>query len=181
MNGRDILGVLVAFSLLFGCGSRADEEPGDDTAVAAAPTAGSETPAAEPVVYQPNPLLNVYVQGPDPDPDEAAAGVPEDFHASIVVSNTGDDPVEVRFAYIEFEMRTPEGEPVECDNAGTDPVEGPELLAPHQAYTYHASFHCAAPEPGDWDIWTFLSFGAALDQLNDRERFYAGRYTIHAH
>jgi hypothetical protein len=180
MTPRDILGVLMASALLLGCGGgeASDEGPVDPAATAS--TSGSETPDAEPVVYQPNPVLNVYVQGPDPEPSALAAGVPEDFHASIVVSNTGDDPVEVRFAYIEFEMRTPDGEPVECGDAGNDPVEGPEALEPHQAFTYHASFHCAAPEPGEYDVWTFLSLGAALDQLNDRERFYAGRYTIHA-
>jgi hypothetical protein len=171
----------LAFLALAGCGPAAEPE------ASASPEAPAEEEvssggeeAQEPSVYEPNPVLNVYVQGPNPVPGEVAAGTPDDFRASIVVSNTGDDPAEVRFAYIEFELRTASGEIVECaEPAAQEPVEGPEALGPGESYTYEAAFHCAPPGPGEYDVWVYLSFGAEITADADRARFTAGHYPLH--
>ena len=175
--------ILLACLAFAACGPAADPEPAETPADDEVASGGEQTaeaePTPEPHPYEPNPVLNVYVQGPNPVPGELAAGTPDDFRASIVVSNSGDDPAEVRFAYIEFELRTAGGDIVECaEPASHEPVEGPESLGPGESHTYEASFHCSPPDPGEYDIWVYLSFGGEIGADADRARFTAGHYPI---
>lgn len=132
----------------------------------------------EGVAYPANPLLNMYVQGPNPMPGEYLDGTPDDYRASIVVTNTGDAPVEVSFAHIALEAWR--GEEVVCDDpeAFSGELEGPAELGPGEAHTYRAQLHCEHPGDGELEIRAYMAFGT--EGSLDRERHYIGSYTIAA-
>ncbi len=159
---------------------------GEGEAPAAEPTAGAETPEApaaeaapEGTPYVPRPVLNVYVQGPDPAPGERyRATVPDDFRAEIVVTNTGDAPVEMTFNMIDFRLIR-DGEEVSCgDEAQTDAAPGPTSLEAGEAHIYEASFHCTIAEPGRYEVRAYMNFGAEIAPGEDRERYYVGSREI---
>ncbi|MBW2460074.1 MAG: hypothetical protein JRH11_00410 [Deltaproteobacteria bacterium] len=159
---------------------------GEDEARAVQPTAGAETPGApgaeatpEGAPYAPRPVLNVYVQGPDPAPSERyRATVPDDFRAEIVVTNTGDAPVEMTFNMIDFRL-VREGEEVSCgDESQTDAAPGPTSLGAGEAHIYEASFHCTIAAPGRYEVRAYMNFGAEIAPGEDRERYYVGSREI---
>lgn len=169
--------ILLSIALV-GCGSAPAHTTVASTPAAPTEQAASGTPT--PTTYLANPVLNVYVEGPDPDAQELAAGVPRDFHARVVVSNTGNAPVAIRMAHIWFELARQSGEVVSCAHPPSPtPIEGPDNLDPGRAHTYEASFHCDAPARGEYDVRAYIMFGAALDESQTRERYYAGSYPLH--
>ncbi|RLB50102.1 MAG: hypothetical protein DRJ42_19590 [Deltaproteobacteria bacterium] len=166
-----------------GAGDAVQEE--HDPGVAE-PTAGAEGPseaaaeaAPEGTPYTPRPALNVYVQGPDPAPGERyRATVPDDFRAEIVVTNTGDAPVEMTFNMIDFRLIR-DGEEVSCgDESQTDAAPGPTSLEAGEAHIYEASFHCTIAEPGRYEVRAYMNFGAEIAPGEDRERYYVGSREI---
>ena len=128
--------------------------------------------------YAANPLLNVYVQGPDAD----EGGGPDDYHASIVVTNTGDAPADLRVAHIRLDVvRFVGGDAEESVDCGPDardtPVEGPMSLGPGRVYTYEGRLHCALPGPGEYEVRAYVSFAGAIPE-RDLERYHAGSYRV---
>jgi hypothetical protein len=151
------------------CATSNTQEPRRTVAPATAQT--SDAPSAMP--YAANPILSVYVQGPDPDRGEA----PDRYHASVVVTNTGDDPVDIAQATIHFEVGQEGGPFTPCNDRGEDEVASPESLGPHAAHTYVASVHCPFPTPGRYEVRTYLRFAAEAEGY-DIMRHYAGSYEV---
>jgi len=124
-------------------------------------------------------VLNVYVQGPHPAPGERfRATVPDDYRAEIVVTNTGDAPVELSFNMIDFQL-VRNGEPVSCKKESqTDAAPGPASLEAGEAHTYEASFHCTIATAGRYELRAYMNFGAEIAPDVDRERYYVGSCEI---
>ena len=172
--------MLAGALLLAACGG-AEEPAEDEAAVEPETTTGDEAEAApEPAearAYGANPLLNVYVQGPDPDGGEALEGTPDDFHASIVVTNTGDAPIDVQYANVRLEAYR-DGELVECGpRRDALVVDGPDSLGPGEAFTYRGTLHCEETLAGGIEVRAYMTFEAGTPTL-DRERHYCGSYTV---
>lgn len=166
--------------VLSGCGSGSApaEEPTDTVEPV---SAGAEQTAApeSSVVYGADPRLNVYVQGPNPDPGEPIeSDDPDGYHASIVITNTGDAPADVHLAHIRFDVVRGE-EPVDCGpGARMEPIEGPMSLGPGEAHTYVGRLRCELSAPGDYEVRAYMSFIGGIPE-RDLERYYAGSYTVH--
>ena len=173
---------LATLSLIVGsCGSGdpvAEEAVVDTTAPASSGAEETSEPEGA-VTYGADPRLNVYVQGPDSDPGEAVQGhEPDGYHASIVITNTGDAPADVHLAHIRFDVVRGE-EPVECGpGARLEPIEGPMSLGPGEAHTYVAQLRCELDAPGDYEVRAYMSFIGGIPE-RDLERYYAGSYTVH--
>lgn len=185
VNAMRTRAVLVAALLASACGG--GEQPSEDettTTTAEVDTAGAEQTEApeeeaEGTPYPANPVLNMYVQGPNPSPGEYLDGTPDDYRASIIVTNTGDAPAQVGFARIRLEAWR-DGEPIDCATGSeTESIEGPEVLEPGTAHTYEAELHCEQPGTSDLEIRAYMAFGADGPELH-RERHYAGSFVLSA-
>ncbi len=178
---RHPVGIL-SLLLVAACGpstATVDEEEPASQSAGAEQTASDEAPAPEGQPFAPEPSLNVYVQGPDPAPGERyQATVPTEYRAEIVVTNTGDAPVELSFSMIEFQL-VKDGEHVTCgEESQQDAAPGPAALEPGEAHTYEAGFHCAIAEPGTYELRAYMNFGAEIAPGEDRERYYVGSQEI---
>ncbi|HJL17297.1 MAG TPA: hypothetical protein RMH99_16640 [Sandaracinaceae bacterium LLY-WYZ-13_1] len=153
-------------------GAEVEETPAEDAPAADVPEGGR--------TYAANPLLNVYVQGPDPAPGEALEGeAPDEYRASIVVTNTGDAPVGVEYAHIHFELWHRD-EMVACQPDDRSVLlEGPAQLGPGEAHTYQATLECDLPGAGEFEVRAYMSFGAEAPTF-ERERHYVGAYRVRA-
>jgi len=174
MRGTDlaILGAILAL----GCGGA--PEPAPSTAGAEPEPQRPTVEQSQMVVYGSNPVLNMYVQGPDPDPGELLEHEsPESYHAEILVTNTGNAPVNVEYAVLFFEVYR-DDEAIECEGGGSSIVlEGPEELRPGRAHSYEARMECPFPGPGEYEVRAYMSFGADVVDY-DVERHYVGSYRI---
>jgi hypothetical protein len=172
---------ILSFLLLAACGG--SEEPAAEPEPSSQSTGGEETtdedgpPPGQP--FAPQPALNVYVQGPDPAPSERyQASVPTEYRAEIVVTNTGDAPVELAFCMIDFQL-VKDGEHITCgDESQTDAAPGPAALQPGEAHVYEAGFHCTIADPGTYELRAYMNFGAEIAPGDDRERYYVGSREI---
>lgn len=178
------MGVLGAF-VLAACGAseapRHTRADGDTRAVRASAMmlGGDGEAAGKPrelrgVPYGDNPLLTLYVQGPDPvaNPD-AAAGV---YETVVTVVNDGVAPAALGIAQPAFEAWI-EGERRECAESG--PVQLQDALASGEAYTFVTRAVCPVRlgEADDVEVRTYVRFGAR-DRDVELERHYAGRYFV---
>jgi len=177
---RRILCLSALVPLLAACGGDGATEtdpPPDETTTGDETTEAEALPQGEP--FAPLPALTVYVQGPDPAPGERyRAEVPDDYRAEIVVTNTGEAPVELSFSMIDFQL-VRDGEHVGCeDESQTDAAPGPEALEPGEAHVYEARFHCTIEEAGSYELRAYMNFGAEIAPGEDRERYYVGSHEI---
>ncbi len=169
--------------LLAACGASSapaaepEPEPGSAGDEDAVQSDVSTPPQGRP--FQPRPSLNVFVQGPDPAPSERyRARVPDEYRAEIVVTNTGDAPVELSFCMIDFQL-VKDDHHVTCgDESQTDAAPGPAALQPGEAHVYEAGFHCTIGEPGTYELRAYMNFGAEIAPGEDRERYYVGSREI---
>jgi len=169
---RRILCLSALVPLLAACGGDGAAEtdpPPDETTTGGETVEAEAAPEGQP--YGPMPTLNVYVQGPDPAPGER-------YRAEIVVSNTGDAPVELSFSMIDFQL-IQDGEHVSCgDESQTDAAPGPDALEPGEAHVYEGRFHCTIEDAGTYELRAYMNFGAEIAPGEDRERYYVGSHEV---
>jgi hypothetical protein len=172
---------LLSVLILVACGGSA--EPEADPESTSQSSGGEETTAEEGPLpgqpFAPRPELNVYVQGPDPAPSERyQASVATEYRAEIVVTNTGDAPVELSFCMIDFQL-VKDDQHITCgDESQTDAAPGPAALQAGEAHVYEAGFHCTIDEPGTYELRAYMNFGAEIAPGEDRERYYVGSREI---
>lgn len=177
---------IVAF-VIAGCGASEATRHSAKTSASGAQSArrsaavldGSDEGAGKPrelrgVPYGDNPLLTLYVQGPDPvaNPD-VAAGV---YETVVTVVNDGVVPAELGIAQPAFEVWI-DNERRPCANS--ESVEVPGALTAGEAYTFVTRAVCPVRvgDAEDVEVRTYVHFGAAGGEV-DVERHYAGRYFL---
>ena len=127
------------------------------------------------VPYGDNPLLTLYVEGPDPVANlDAAAGV---YETVVTVVNDGVVPAALGTALPSFEAWVGH-EQRAC--AESEPVEVPDVLASGEAYTFVTRALCPVRlgEADDVEVRTYVRFGAPAGGGASPERHYAGRYFV---
>ncbi len=122
-----------------------------------------------------NPSLTVRVEGPAAIAEVDAGAAP--FETRVLVTNTGDEAAEVETARVRFDVWAADGDRDPCALQG-DPGPAP-LLEPGEAHELRVIAVCPFPEPGDYEVRTYVSFAAeAVDTSLEIERYYAGRAEV---
>lgn len=125
------------------------------------------------VSYGGNPVLTLYVEGPDPVANiDVIAGV---YETRITVVNEGARPAELERARTWFEAWVGT-ERREC--AKTEAIDLPDTVGPGEAHTFTVRALCPSlPADGDREVRTYVAFGAQGGDV-DVDRYYAGRYFL---
>lgn len=175
MTGSPVVAFAVVAIGLAACGSAG---AGRHTATTAAADGKASEKASDAdtggIAYGGDPLLTVYVAGPDPAANlDAAAGA---FDTIVTVVNEGAVPARLGTARAYFEVWVGD-ERRDC--ATVDPIEAPLFLLPDESYTWETRARCPVlnGERDDVEVRTYVHFGAAGGDIAV-ERHYAGRYVI---
>lgn len=177
--------ILAASFALSACGGdaerRADRGVTEGTATAPGQTTGAER-ASSPSAPEGKPIVTVRVEGPmavDPQMQGQHRVGATRYEAVVRMHNEGDRPAELSLAHVDFEAWSEDGQRIACVSVGESTLDNPPLLQPNEMHSLRSAAVCHFPEPGEYEVRAYVSFGAEAPEADlELARYYAGRTPV---
>ena len=177
---RTLITIASALALA-ACGGSAERTEGtaprgSEATAGAARTAPSPERAASAV--EGKPIVTVRVEGPRAVEDRAEGEVrvgATRYEAIVRMQNEGDRPAALELAHVDFEAWSADGQRIACVPIAEQTLGAPPLLQPGEHHSLRALAVCHFPEPGEYEVRSYVSFAAEQPRSDwELARYYAG-------